>query len=119
MGGGLLFEYQGREVQILRTGIEAGTGLLNPGEVAMAQDAGIGVVNLQGAKQRHEGALLGWGTDVGGLAIGIEASLIADADGMGVITTGVGTDHLLGAALVQLALLEDLLKHFMETTTKG
>lgn len=109
MGGGLLFEYQGREVQILRTGIETGTFLLNPGEVAMTKDAGIGVVDLQGAKQRHEGALLGRGTGVGGLAIGIEASLIADADGMGIVATGMGTNHLLGAALVQLAVLGDVI----------
>ena len=119
LGGGLLLKLQGREAQILGAGFEARAILLDPGEVAMTKDAGIGVANLQGAEQRYEGVLLGWGAGVGGLAIGIEASLIADADGMGVITTGVGTDHLLGAALVQLALLEDLLKHFMETTTKG
>jgi hypothetical protein len=53
--------------------------------------------------------LLRWGAGVGGLAIGIKTSLIADADGMGVITTGVGTDHLLGAALVQLAVLGDVI----------
>ena len=109
MGGGLLFEYQGRESQILGTGIEAGTGLLYPGEVAMTKDAGIGVVNLQGAKQRHEGALLGRGTGVGGLAIGIKASLVADADGMGIVATGMGTYHILGAALVQLAVLGDVI----------
>ena len=74
----------------------------------MAKDAGIGIVDLQGSKQRDEGMLLGRGSGVERLAIGIEATLIADADGMGVITTGVGTNHLLGAALVQLAVLGDV-----------
>ena len=74
----------------------------------MTKDLGIGIVDLQGSKQRDEGMLLGRGAGVVGLAIGIEATLIADADGMGVITTGMGTDHLLGAALVQLAVLGDV-----------
>ena len=74
----------------------------------MAQNAGIGVVNLQGSKQGHEGSLLGRGSGVGRLAIGIETTLVADADTMGVIATGVGTNHLLGAALVQLAVLGDV-----------
>ena len=108
LGEGLLFELQGREGQILSTGIEAGTVLLDPGKVTMAKDLGIGIVNLQGAEQCHEGVLLGRGTGVGGLAIGIETSLIADADTVGVVATGVGTNHLLGAALVQLAVLGDV-----------
>ena len=108
MGGGLLLELQGREGQILG-GIEAGAVLLDPGKVAMAKDAGIGVVDLQGAEQRHEGTLLSRGTGVGGFAIGIEASLIADADGMGVVATGVGTNHIFGTALVQLTVLSDVI----------
>ncbi len=75
----------------------------------MAKDAGIGVIDLQSTKQGDEGMLLGRGTGVIGLTIGIEATLIADADTMGVITTGMGTDHLLGAALVQLAVLGDVI----------
>ena len=74
----------------------------------MAKDAGIGIVDLQGSKQGDEGMLLGRGTGVVGLAIGIETTLIADADTMGVIATGVGTNHLLGAALVQLTVLGDV-----------
>ena len=74
----------------------------------MAKDAGIGVVDFQGAEQRHEGPLLGRGTGIIGLTIGIEASLIADANTVGVVATGVSTDHLLGAALVQLAVLGDV-----------
>ena len=109
LGGGLLFELQGRKAQILGTGIEAGTVLLDPGKVTMTKDAGIGVIDLQGSKQRDEGMLLGRGAGVVGLAIGIEASLIADADTMGVITTGMGTDHLLGATLVQLSVLGDVI----------
>ena len=75
----------------------------------MAKDAGIGVVDLQSTKQGDEGSFLGRGSGVVGLAIGIETTLIADANTMGVIATGVGTNHLLGAALVQLAVLGDVI----------
>ena len=74
----------------------------------MAKDAGIGVIDLQSTKQGDEGSFLGRGSGVGRLAIGIETTLVADADTMGVIATGVGTNHLLGAALVQLAVLGDV-----------
>ena len=42
------------------------------------------------------------------VAIGIEASLIANTNRVGVVTTGMGSNHLLGAALVQLAVLGDV-----------
>ena len=93
---------------VFSTGIEAGTGLADPGEVTMTKDLGIGVVGLQGAKKRDEGLLLGRGAGVGRLAIGIEASLITNAYTVGVVTTGVGSYHVLRAALMQVPVLGDV-----------
>ena len=93
---------------VFSTGIEAGTGLADPGKVTMTKDLGIGVVGLQGAKKRDEGLLLGRGAGVGRLAIGIEASLITNAYTVGVVTTGVGSYHVLRTALVQVTVLGDV-----------
>jgi hypothetical protein len=75
----------------------------------MAKDLGIGVIGLQGPKQGDEGMLLGRGAGVIGFAIGIETSLIANANRMGVVATGMGSNHILGAALVELAILGDVI----------
>lgn len=47
----LLFQHQGAEVGVL-AGIETGTVFLYPGEVAMTEDLGIGIVVQQTAEQR-------------------------------------------------------------------
>ena len=62
-------------------------------EFAMADDLGIGIVLLQRAEQREEGLLLGRSAGVGGAATVVEASLVTDAYGVGVVVAGVGTDH--------------------------
>jgi hypothetical protein len=75
----------------------------------MTKDFGIGVIGLQSTKQGDEGMLLGRGAGVAGFAIGIEASLIANANRMGVIATGMGSNHIFGAALVEFAILGDVI----------
>ena len=77
-------------------------------EFAVAHDLGIGVVDLQGAEQGDEGSALGWRAGVGGAAFLVEASFIADADGVGVVVAGVHAD------LVFVAGLEDLTVFFDE-----
>ena len=62
-------------------------------QFAVADNLGIGIVLLQGAEQREEGLLLGRGAGVGGTATFVEASLVADADGVGIVVAGVGADH--------------------------
>ena len=74
----------------------------------MTKDLGIGVVSLQSTKQGDEGVLLSRGAGVVGLAIGIKTSLIANANTMGVVATGMGSNHILGAALVEFAILGDV-----------
>ena len=74
----------------------------------MAEDLGIGVVVAQGAQQVDERGLLGSRAGVGGLAVFIEASLVADADGVGVVAAGVGACHLLGSHGVGGTVLGDV-----------
>ena len=75
----------------------------------MAKNLGIGVIGLQSPKQGNEGMLLGRGTGVAGFALGIETSLIANANRVGVVATGMGSNHILRAALVEDAILGDVI----------
>ena len=87
---------------------EGGTGLVDTLQFAVADNLGIGIVLLQGAEQREEGLLLGRGAGVGGAAFLVETALVTDADGMGIVVAGVGTDHLLGTAEMQLSVAGDV-----------
>ena len=77
-------------------------------EFAMANDLGIGIVHLQRVEQRKEGSLLGRGTRVGSTALFVETTLVADADRVGIVVSGMGSDHLFWAAEVQLAVAGDV-----------
>lgn len=75
----------------------------------MAYDAGIGVVEAEAPKERCHAALLGVGAGVSRDATGIEAALVADAYGVGVVVPGVGSYHRLGSAGVDLAVAGDVI----------
>ena len=77
-------------------------------ELTVAHDFGFGEVGLQGDEQRVEGQLLGGSPGVGRTALLVEAPLVADADGVGVVVAGVCADHLFGAAEVELAVAGDV-----------
>ena len=77
-------------------------------ELAVADDLGIGVILFQGDEQRVESELLGRCTGVVGAALLIETTLVADADGVGIIMPGMGADHLLGTTEVQLSVAGDV-----------
>ena len=87
---------------------ERGAGFVDAFEFAVAHDLGIGVVDLQGAEQGDEGSALGRRAGVGGAAFLVEASFVADADGVGIVVAGVHAD------LVFVAGLEDLTVFFDE-----
>ena len=69
----------GLEARILCDGIEAGAVLVDVGEVAMAEDAGIGVGLLQATEQTQQGAFLAGRAGVGGVAVLVVATFVADA----------------------------------------
>ena len=73
---------------------------MDVGEVAMAEDAGIGVGLLQATEQAQQGALLAGCAGVGGVAVLVEASFVADAERVLVVAYGMGAHQLLVARLV-------------------
>ena len=77
-------------------------------ELTVADDLGIGIILLQRTEQREHGGLLCRSTGIGGLAMGIEATLVADTDGVGVVVAGMGADHLLGTTEVELSVAGDV-----------
>ena len=54
-------------------------------------------------------ANLSGGAGVGWMAVGIEAALIANADAVGIVMSGMGADFVLGTARVEVAILRDVI----------
>ena len=105
----LLLDIGGLQILILRDGIEAGTGLFDPRQVAVAEDLGFGIVGLQRAEKGDEGMFLGGSTGVGDMAVLVVAALVADTDAVRVVLGAyVGTHHLLGSSLMHLAVAGDV-----------
>ena len=90
-------------VLVLLLGIETGTVFVDAREVAVTEDDGFGVVDAERLKQGMEGGLLRCGARVLGTALGVQSTLVADADGVLVVVAGVGTDEVLVARLIYLA----------------
>ena len=93
---------------VLGLGVEAGTLLGDAGQVAVAEDEGVGIVGLQRLQQGMEGSLLLPRSGVGGQAVGRQAALVADADAVLVVVAGMGADEVLMARLVELAVAGDV-----------
>ena len=60
--------------------IKAGTALSDPGKVTVADDFGIGIVEAEALQKLYHRALLGFGSVIGRIAVGIQAALVTDAD---------------------------------------
>ena len=105
---GLLFQHQGLKVLIFRSRVKGWAFFLHPREVAVTEDLCVGVIRLQTAEQSQEGPFLGRGSRIIDIAVGIEASFVTDAYRMGIVATGMGTSHLLGATPVGMPVLRDV-----------
>ena len=84
--------------------IEAGAILMDSWLVPMPHNLGIGMLTLQTTEQVEKSAPLSWCTGVSGLTAAIEAALVAHAEGVGVIATGMCTYKLFVAGLVHRAI---------------
>jgi len=78
------------------------------GEVAVAEDAGIGMGFSQATEQAQQGAFLAGCAGVGGVAVLVEAALVADAERVLVVAYGMGAHQLLVARLVGPAVAGDV-----------
>ena len=74
----------------------------------MADDLGIGIVCAEALQQLCHASLLGRSAGVGGMAVAVEAALVADADAVGVVAAGVGARHFLGTAGIDFAVFGDV-----------
>ena len=83
------------EGSVFGAGIETWTGLADPGEVAVTEDDGIGVVDLQTGQHGMHGSFLCRGSGVGRASFFVKATLVADSDAVGVVVAGMGTNGLL------------------------
>ena len=100
--------HPGLQARILFLSIEAGAVLVDVGEVAMAEDAGIGVGFLQATEQAQQGAFLAGCASVGSVAVFVEAPFVADAERVLVVAYGVCAHQLFVARLVGLAVACDV-----------
>ena len=59
--------------------IKAGTALSDPGEVTVADDFGFWIVEAEALQKLYHRALLGFGSGIGGIAVGIQTALVTDS----------------------------------------
>ena len=81
--------------------VEAGAGAV--GVLVVAVDGGDGMFFHEVADELEKGEALGFGAGVGGVAVGIEAADIGDADALDVVAGAMSADLLDGAASVDAA----------------
>ena len=77
-------------------------------EFTVAHDLGIGIVGFQSAEQGNEGCSLGRSPGVGFMTFLIEASFVADADGVGIVMAGMHADLVFIAGLEYLSIFLDV-----------
>ena len=85
-------------VAVLLTG-ETGAGFVDALQFTVADDLGIGVINLQRSEQGDESCTLGRRASVFSTAFLVETTLVANANGVGIVMPGMGTYHLFGTAV--------------------
>ena len=88
--------------------IETRTGLLDPWEVSVTENLGFGIVGAEALEKFYHGLLLGWRAGVGGIAVGIETALVANANAVGVVMLGMGAGFALGTAGIDHAVFRDV-----------
>ena len=88
--------------------IETRTRLLDPWKVSVTDDFGIRIVKAEAFQKFYHATLLGFCTGIGRSAGGIQTAFVTNADAVGVVMLGVGTNHLLGTARVDFSILGDV-----------
>ena len=81
---------------------------MDVGQVTVTQDLCLGIFPFESLEQVKQCSLLSGGPGVGVMAVLVEASLITHAQGVAVVTYGMGTYELFVARLVGLAIAGDV-----------
>ena len=78
-------------------------------EFTVAEDLGIGVIDLQRAEQGDESSTLRRSTGVGRSAFLVEPAFVTDTDRVGIVVAGMGADHLFGTTDMELAVTGNII----------
>lgn len=78
------------------------------GQLTVSEDMGSGIVAMKRLQQLVHGMLLGWRASVDFFTLGIDAALIADADGTAVIAPGMNATNGLGQNGNDVAIATDI-----------
>ena len=81
---------------------------MDVGQVTVTQDLGLGMFPFESFEQVKQSSLLSDCPGIVVVAVLVKASLIAHAQRMAVVSYGVGTDELLVACLIGLAIAGDV-----------
>ena len=79
------------------------------GQVAVAEDLSIGMLFLQATQQCEQRMFLHGRAGVGRITLLVETTFVADAERVPVVAFGMGTDQILVARLVGLAIAGDVI----------
>ena len=79
------------------------------GQVAVAEDLSIGMLFLQATQQCEQRLFLHGRACVGRITLLVETTFVADAERVPVVVFGMGTDQILVARLVGLAIAGDVI----------
>jgi hypothetical protein len=99
--------------------IETWTLLVNAREISMTQDLGFRIVGTETLQKLSHRSLLGWRAGVGRMTIGIQTTLVTDADTAGVVMTGMCTRLRLRTARINHSVLRDVIVITDVTETTG
>ncbi len=99
--------------------IETWTLLVNAREVSVAQDLGFRIVGTEALQKLSHRSLLGWRAGVGRTTIGIQTTLVTDADAVGVVMTGMSSRLRLRTARINHSVLCDVIVITDVTETTG
>lgn len=96
------------DVGVLALHIQAGTGLVDIGQIAMTDDLGLGVGQLQTLQEVVEGSLLRWCTSIIVTTLRIETAFVTDTNSVLVVVAGVGPSHFLRATGMDFSIPGDI-----------
>ena len=99
--------------------IETGTLLVNTREISMTQDLGFRIVGTETLQKLSHRRLLRWCAGVGRAGIGIQTTLVTDADAVGVVMTGMSSRLRLRTARINHSVLRDVIVITDVTETTG
>lgn len=89
-------------------GVEARTGLVDAWQVAVAHNLGIGIVGAEALQQALHRLLLRRCARVGGATLGVETTLVAHTNAVGIVVAGVGAYLGFGTTRIYYAVARDV-----------